>query len=317
MPEAVTGQKRRPGLCLPLSCHRELSSRQTGEVRSLLRQPRSARPKKLGRALTDKTADRRKRRQANKSFQTEMAKLCLCEHEKQQHINGTCRVLMPPPPPKHELEPMQPLQWCQCKHYAKMSQTPKDKLFRRAERRANRLVNAQFQAEMANLAGTGVKPGIPVKGPTPGKAGKIAHKRTSREIGGLKSPVRKAKNERKRLVAKLDAVFSLYIRLRGKLSTGGICELCQKRPIEVCFHWVSRGDYATRWHPDNAVASCRGCNYEETFRKRKYRDIHIERVGEEAREALEAQARTQTHFSNSDLQEKIEEIKKLTTALGG
>jgi len=114
---------------------------------------------------------------------------------------------------------------------------------------------------------------------------------------------------RKTLVARLDAIFSLFVRKRGKERTGGTCELCGKRPIEVCFHWVSRGDFATRWDPSNAVGSCKGCNFEETFRKRKYRDMHIDLIGLDAREALEAKARTITHFTDADLRERIEFFK--------
>ena len=97
---------------------------------------------------------------------------------------------------------------------------------------------------------------------------------------------------RSREVKKTDQVFSIFIRLRGKKRTGGLCELCLKRPIEVCFHWVSRKSYATRWLPENACASCRGCNYNETFNKQKYRDIFIERYGIAERERLESLARS-------------------------
>lgn len=124
----------------------------------------------------------------------------------------------------------------------------------------------------------------------------------------VKNP-RRPTNTRKRLVGKLDALFSIFVRLRGKKITGGACELCLKRPIEVCFHWVSRGDYATRWSPDNAVASCRGCNFEETFRKRKYRDLHISRIGRESREALEDRSRVLTHLTDADLEAKLDELK--------
>lgn len=114
---------------------------------------------------------------------------------------------------------------------------------------------------------------------------------------------------RKTLIKKLDSIFSLFIRLRDKRLNRGYCLLCNKRPIECCFHWIGRGSYATRWDEDNAVGSCFGCNFEETFRKQKYRDKHIALIGIEEREILEALARQKTHFSNSDLQEMIEEFK--------
>lgn len=157
-----------------------------------------------------------------------------------------------------------------------------------AQKRAKRALRVAENAGMA-LAATGKAPRCPAKAPK----------------------ARKPKTSRKRLVDKLDALFSIFVRLRGKKRTGGVCELCAKRPIEVCFHWVSRGDYATRWDQDNAVASCRGCNFEETFRKRKYRDMHVMMVGEDAREAIEEKSRTLTHYTDDDLLDKEIEIKSL------
>jgi 5-methylcytosine-specific restriction endonuclease McrA len=122
---------------------------------------------------------------------------------------------------------------------------------------------------------------------------------------------KQAPRQRKRLKAQLDAFFSILIRRRGMKRTGGKCELCGKRPIEVCFHFVSRGSYATRWDTDNAVASCRGCNFEETFRKQKYRDIHISKVGLQERERLEAKARGLTHFTIPELKQKLEDLKRM------
>lgn len=107
------------------------------------------------------------------------------------------------------------------------------------------------------------------------------------------------------LVKRLDAIFSLYIRLRDKKVSGGLCVLCLKRPIEVCFHWISRGSFATRWDERNAVGSCKGCNFEETFRKQKYRDMFISRYGLPLREELESMARGLTHIPNFEIQEKI------------
>lgn len=120
---------------------------------------------------------------------------------------------------------------------------------------------------------------------------------------------RRKKTDRQRLIGRLDAVFSLFVRLRAKARTGGTCEVCRKRPIEHCFHWVGRGDFATRWDPDNAVGSCRGCNLDEHYRKRVYRDRHIERVGLAAREALEAKAREKVFYSESDMVGMIEAFR--------
>ena len=121
---------------------------------------------------------------------------------------------------------------------------------------------------------------------------------------------RRKKSNRQRLVKILDTIFSLFVRLRAKHRTGGNCEVCARRPIEHCFHWIGRGDFSTRWDPDNAIGSCRGCNLDEHYRKRVYRDKHIALVGLEVREALEAKARIMIFYSESDLTGMIATFKK-------
>ena len=140
------------------------------------------------------------------------------------------------------------------------------------------------------------------------QAKKLRRKDNARFIA--KTQDKKLMPKRSVLVAKIDSVFSIMIRMRGKKKTGGKCEICFKRPIEVCFHWVSRGDYATRWLPENACASCRGCNYEETFRKQKYRDIFIARFGLSERERIEGLARSNKKFSANELIEMIKNFER-------
>jgi len=114
---------------------------------------------------------------------------------------------------------------------------------------------------------------------------------------------------RKQLVKKLDTIFSLFIRLRDKAIYGGACVICRKRPIEHCFHWITRGSYSTRWDERNSCGSCAGCNLEETFRPLKYRDIHISMVGKDERERLEDKARGLAKFSRADLREMFGQLK--------
>lgn len=64
--------------------------------------------------------------------------------------------------------------------------------------------------------------------------------------------------KRKRLVKKLDHLFSEYIRLRDKRAYGG-CFFCG-RPIENCFHVITRAKHAVRWDERNGLGSCAGCN---------------------------------------------------------
>ena len=66
------------------------------------------------------------------------------------------------------------------------------------------------------------------------------------------------------LVAKLDKVFSRYIRLRDCMPNGYFrCISCgQIKPYEQadCGHFHSRRHMATRFDEDNANAECRACN---------------------------------------------------------
>lgn len=121
---------------------------------------------------------------------------------------------------------------------------------------------------------------------------------------------------RKALVKKLDGIFSFYIRLREKYRTGW-CFVCGKRPIEICYHFIPRGRYATRWLPEAACGGCKPCNCGEQFHRLMYRDKHIALLGREAYEALEAKARELPKFSRADLQEmcdgfrrKIEDLRR-------
>lgn len=62
----------------------------------------------------------------------------------------------------------------------------------------------------------------------------------------------------------LDNTFSKYIRIRDADAKGVItCYGCgtQKRWQDAhCSHFMPRANLATRWMPENAAASCVGCN---------------------------------------------------------
>ena len=72
----------------------------------------------------------------------------------------------------------------------------------------------------------------------------------------MKFPKTKKKtSDRKRLVKKLDKVFSQYIRFRDQR-----CVTCGSRENLQCGHLFSRTAYSTRWHPRNAFCQCSSCN---------------------------------------------------------
>jgi predicted Zn-dependent protease len=66
------------------------------------------------------------------------------------------------------------------------------------------------------------------------------------------------------LVADLDKVFSIFIRLRDIDDEGfSYCVTCGK-PMTLktsqCGHFISRRHFATRWEEKNCAAQCVGCN---------------------------------------------------------
>ena len=72
------------------------------------------------------------------------------------------------------------------------------------------------------------------------------------------------KTDRQKLIAKLDTVFSEYIRLRDS-NKEGICkcitcgEYKHWREMDAG-HFISREHMATRWEEENAHAQCPSCN---------------------------------------------------------
>lgn len=116
---------------------------------------------------------------------------------------------------------------------------------------------------------------------------------------------------RKRLRAKLDALWSIFIRKRDFRLHGGVCRICGIRPIQVAYHIVPRGDDATRWLPENGCGACSPCNYWELRnRGRRVRDRHIALFGLDNIEALEAKSRTTANFELEDLERMLEDFKR-------
>lgn len=66
------------------------------------------------------------------------------------------------------------------------------------------------------------------------------------------------------LVQDLDAIFSLYVRIRDADENGIVkCFTCSNKAhySEVdAGHYIHRADLNTRWHPKNIRGQCRNCN---------------------------------------------------------
>ena len=71
------------------------------------------------------------------------------------------------------------------------------------------------------------------------------------------------RTQRKKLVDKLDKVFSIYIRRRYADNDVAECFTCGKQDHWKKLqngHFQSRKHYSTRWHEQNCQVQCAGCN---------------------------------------------------------
>ena len=71
------------------------------------------------------------------------------------------------------------------------------------------------------------------------------------------------KTQRKKLIEKLDKIFSIYIRRRNTVNDVAECFTCGKKDHWKKLqngHFQSRKHYSTRWHEQNCQVQCSGCN---------------------------------------------------------
>ena len=122
------------------------------------------------------------------------------------------------------------------------------------------------------------------------------------------------KSKRSRLEAKLDKIFSLYIRIRDADNGIVSCVTCGKtkhyKDGMHCGHFQSRRHKATRWNEKNCHTQCAGCNtfnQGEQYIHAKYID---NRYGNGTAQELEQLARTSVKWSIHELETMIEMYQK-------
>ena len=115
--------------------------------------------------------------------------------------------------------------------------------------------------------------------------------------------------KRKIIVASLDTLFSFVVRLRDKDVAGGRCVFDCQRPIECCFHFVTRSKYSVRWDLKNAVGSCHPHNYEMEFNPHPFIQWYIKTRGIAAYEDLLRRSNQIAKFSNEKLIEIRENLR--------
>ena len=129
----------------------------------------------------------------------------------------------------------------------------------------------------------------------------------------------KTKTRATGLKAKLDRVFSQYIRIRDMMP-GGVfrCISCgQIKPIEQadCGHYINRQHMATRFSEINCNAQCRSCNRFDEGNMQGYRRGLVQKYGEQRVMLLEAQKYETRKYTDFEYEALIKhyraEIKKM------
>ena len=123
------------------------------------------------------------------------------------------------------------------------------------------------------------------------------------------------------LKAKLDKVFSLYIRLRDSkpfnyrffkcISCGEI------KPFEQadCGHFHSRRHLSTRFDEDNAHAECRACNRFSADHLINYAKNLIAKIGQQKFDLLKVKAAGTSKMSDFEYEQLIKYYKALNKKL--
>jgi len=118
---------------------------------------------------------------------------------------------------------------------------------------------------------------------------------------------------KKQLTAKLDKLFSKYIRQRD-LINGKMFKCCscgQLKPKEQADagHFINRRWMACRWREDNVHSQCRSCNRFDEGNAVGYTMFMIDKYGKEHVEYLQAIKNAGYKYSEFELQVLVDEYK--------
>lgn len=134
-------------------------------------------------------------------------------------------------------------------------------------------------------------------------------KRAEKAIGLWQKRVKVKKPKllgRKQLVKRLDAAFSILVRIKTKQEIGH-CAFCPN-PIQDCFHFLTRSKYSIRWDFRNAIGSCKGCNFKNEFDPHSFIAYFLKRWGQEAYEKLVLDGNTLSDYSIHDLRQLLDSM---------
>lgn len=135
-----------------------------------------------------------------------------------------------------------------------------------------------------------------------------------REKGKLEQ---KARKDYKKLVAKLDDVFQMWVRYRDNWTC-----ICCKTHIDPnsegakakmhAGHYVGRGCLALRWDEKNVHAQCATCNMQQNYYgvDPRYTQSLIWKHGIDILQYLSLKKHLQVKYTTSELEDKIEYYKQ-------
>ena len=116
------------------------------------------------------------------------------------------------------------------------------------------------------------------------------------------------------LTAKLDKVFSRFIRLRDAMPNGYFKCISCGRVLKIdeadCGHFYSRKHMATRFDEDNAHAECRACNRFSADHLIAYQTNLIKKIGMSRFELLGQKAHQTKKWSDFELDLLIKHYKQ-------
>ena len=128
------------------------------------------------------------------------------------------------------------------------------------------------------------------------------------------------KSKRKKLIEKLDTVFSQYIRLRE--ANNGIveCFTCGKQEFwkgkgMQNGHFMSRKNLSTRWDEVNCQVQCVGCNVYRYGEQYKFSIGLDNKYGGGTAEEMLIKSRETSKIMDVELEEKIKHYENLVKEL--
>ena len=121
---------------------------------------------------------------------------------------------------------------------------------------------------------------------------------------------------RSKLVKKLDAVFSQYIRQSNSVNEIATCFTCGKEDHWKKLqngHFQSRRHYATRWDETNCQVQCAGCNVFRFGEQFIFSQNLDNKFGEGTARGLHTQAQQTIKFADFELEEMINHYNGLVS----